>query len=468
MADLNKEVQALKTYPHSYEAEQSLLCCILIGGELATNIVPMVPEDAFYDLRHKKIIRACKELVAENLRIDLIIVNERLERKNDSDLNMFEYLGELTSIVPSAANYAEYVSILERNMILRRLIEACNNITAKAYQGEDSKAVLAFAEKSIYGVGETYQRGSLEQIGKASGEFMAQMSTKCKDKNTASGLMTHYKRFDDITNGLQPTDLIILAARPSVGKTSFALNIVSNIVANKDYESLVAIFSLEMSSVQLVKRMYSTLSNVSMNTMNKGRPSFEEQKEMWEVNSALAKSNIYVDETGMQGPSEVIAKCRRLASTHKKDIGLIVIDYLGLMKSDSNRRNDSKSNEVGEISRMLKLAAKELNAPIILICQMSRGIEGRDDKIPKLSDLRDSGSIEQDADIVLFLSRENESDKGKPEYNVILDISKHRNGELGEIRYNWEGKHIRFTESKDQIINRVFEPKPTGKRQSND
>ncbi len=457
------EVQVLKTYPHSFEAEQSILCCILIGGELATNIVPTLSVDAFYDLRHKKIINACKELVRENRRIDLIVVNERLERRNESDLNMFEYLGELTSIVPSAANYEEYIKILERNMILRRLIEACNEITTSAYKGGDEKQILAKAESLIYKVGETYQRGNLESIGVASGEFMAQLNEQSKGEVSGKGLMTHFKRFDSITNGLQPTDLIILAARPSVGKTSFALNIISNIIANKDYESLVAIFSLEMSSVQLVKRVYSALSNISMNSLNRGALSFEEQKQLWPINMALAQSKVYVDETCLQGPAEIIAKCRRLSSTHGKDIGLIVIDYLGLMKSDSNKRNDSKANEVGEISRMLKLAAKELNVPIILICQMSRGIEGRDDKVPKLSDLRDSGSIEQDADIVLFLSRENEGDKGKPNYNVILDISKHRNGELGEIRYNWQGANVRFTESKDQIINRVFEPKTTQK-----
>ncbi|MFI3228694.1 MAG: replicative DNA helicase [Bacillota bacterium] len=467
MADITNEVAALKTYPNNFEAEQSLLCCILIGGDLATSIVPTIPDDAFYNLRHMKILKACKALVAKSQRIDIIMVNDMLENSKDSDLNMFEYLGELISVVPSAANYKGYWEIVERHMMLRRVIEVCNKTTAMAYQGEDSKKVIDFAQQELYRVNQTFQRGSLEHMSQASGDFLSALNQNCKDKSASRGLLTRYKRFDSITNGLQPTDLVILAARPSVGKTSFALNIVSNIIEHGDKDKLVAIFSLEMSSTQLVKRMFSTLSSISMDMLSKSEPNFEQQKELWTVHQNISASQVYVDETGLQGPSEILSKCRRLSNEHNKPLDLIVIDYLGLMKSDSLKRNDSKSNEVGEISRMLKLAAKELNTPIILICQMSRGIEGRDDKTPKLSDLRDSGSIEQDADLVLFLSRENEADKGKPEYNVILDISKHRNGELGEIRYHWEGKHIKFTESTDQYINREIAPKPVGYNKQN-
>lgn len=462
---MSENSAAIRNYPNSFETEQYLLGAILIDGDVAADVVPSVSDEFFYNPRHAKIFRAAKQLQATGRNIDVVTVNDVLEKNKDTDINMLEYLTELAQTVISTANYREYVAILNRDNILRRIIKASNETIKEAYESGDAEQVLEKAEKRIYEISQNSHRGALEPLSHVSGALLKKYNAVCKDRSLMRGLMTHYPIFDGYTNGLQRSDLIILAARPSVGKTSFALNIVANIVNAGETDKVIAIFSLEMSGEQLAQRMFSNLTSVSLNILGKGVPNLNQQEELWNANAAIANSEVYVDDAGMQSAGEILSKCRSLSNTLKKPIDLVIIDYLGLMKSESGRRNDSKANEIGEISRMLKLSAKELNCPIVLICQMSRGIEGRDDKTPKLSDLRDSGSIEQDADIVLFLSRENENDKGKQNYNVILDISKHRNGELGAIRYKWDGPHIRFEEADDQYINREFQPKSSGRQE---
>lgn len=462
MTENTQEIKKAKIYPNNFEAEKSLLCCMLIDGDAAVDILPQIEEDSFYNERHKRIYRAAHSLYLKNVPIDIITVNDQLEKDKNTDLSMMSYLGELSSYLPSAANFLEYVKILNRDLVLRKLITACNGVIEQAYYSEDETATLAAAEKAIFDIGAGRQQGSLEHVSKASNDLIARIDMMCRDKGSFRGLMTHFPIFDKLTNGLQNGDLIILAARPSVGKTSFALNIVANLVANKDNSKVVAIFSLEMPAVQLAQRLISTAGGITMDSLSRGSLTGQELDNLWPMHAGLSQSKIYIDETAMQTPNNILNRCRRLAIKEKR-IDLVIVDYLQLMASDDSRkRSDSKNSEVSDISRLMKLLAREMNCPVIVLSQMSRGIENRDSKIPKLSDLRESGAIEQDADIVMFLSREDENEKSKPEYNVILDVMKHRNGSLGEIRYVWQGENVRFTESKDQYINREIEVKKKG------
>jgi replicative DNA helicase len=457
MADTPK----IKTYPNNIEAEKSLLAAILIDGETASDILPFQSEELFYNERHKKIFGAAKDLFAANSPVDMVTVYDRLEKDKKSDLNMLEYLNELNSYLPSAANYREYLRILKRDSVLRRIISAGNRIIEEAYNSDDETRALAFAEKSIYDISTGFQHGALEHIKVASEAALNRLRKLAENKASLKGVLSGFPILDRITNGFQKGDLVIIAARPSVGKTSFALNMVSNMVENKDTKTTVAMFSLEMPAIQLAQRIMSTVSGIELSTISHGKLSVmgAEINDLWDIHVAISDTRVFVDETALQTPGNIISRCRRLA-IKEGGLDLVIIDYLQLMTLDARPRDLSKNTEIGEISRLLKLLAREMNCPVIVLSQMSRGIEQRDDKQPKLSDLRESGSIEQDADVVIFLSRENESDKDKPTHSILLDVAKHRNGALGVIRYNWTGANVKFGESQDQKINREF---PTAK-----
>lgn len=458
----NEQPKSIKVYPNNYEAEQSLLCCILLDGVAAGDLLPSLQPELFYNDRHRRIFDACRKLFASNTAVDVITVNDRIEQDKNTDLNMLDYLVELTEMLPSAANYREYVAILKRDFMHREIIRICNETIEMAYANKDYKDTLTAIEEKIYKLNSSTHRSELVHISEASGQVVARIDALCRDKNSFRGLMTKFPRFDRITNGLQKGSLIILAARPSVGKTSFALNIVSNIASQAGSAAVMAVFSLEMPSVQLAQRLLSDVGSIPMNSLSKGTTQDREQEALIAAHSKISASKVYVDDTALASPGDIFSKCRRLYAAEKR-IDLVVIDYLQLMKGDTVRSSDSKQNEISDISRMMKILAKEMNCPVLVLSQMSRGIENRDDKTPKLSDLRESGAIEQDADIVLFLSRENENDKVMGNYRVFLDIAKHRNGELGVIRYNWEGQYVRFSESEDQYINREIPIKKSGK-----
>lgn len=454
----NKITKPIKVYPNSYEAEQYLLCCILLDGNAAGDLVPTLDPNVFYNDRHRKIFEACQKLFSSNKAIDVITVNDQIEADKKTDLNMLEYLVELSDKLPSAANYREYVDILKRDYTHREIIRICNETIEMAYVNKDYRQTLTSIEEKIFRLNSSTHRSELVHISEASGQVVARIDALCRDKNSFRGLMTKFSRFDMVTNGLQKGALIILAARPSVGKTSFALNIVSNIASQANSKAVIAVFSLEMPAVQLAQRLLSDVGSIPMDNLSKGTTQDREQESLIAAHSKISESKVYVDDSGLLSPGDIFAKCRRLYKIESR-IDLVVIDYLQLMKGDKVRNNDSKQNEISDISRMMKLLAKEMNCPVLALSQMSRGIENRDDKTPKLSDLRESGAIEQDADIVMFLSRENENEKSTGNYTVFLDIAKHRNGSLAAIRYNWEGQYVRFSESTDQHINRELPPK---------
>jgi len=456
MPEEKAPLKPVKVYPNNYEAEQSVLGCILIDGTVAGDLIPVLEPDIFFSDRHRKIFDACRKLFDANKPIDAITVNDQIEEDRNTDLSMLDYLVELTDRFPSAANYKEYVEILRRDKMHRSIIRVCNETIELAYANKDYKQTLEFIEKGIYELSSTTRRSELIHISEASGQVVARVDALCRDKNSFRGVMTGFKKFDFITNGLQKGNLIILAARPSVGKTSFALNLVANVATTTNPGAVIALFSLEMPAVQLAQRVLCDIGSIPMNSLSRGTAQDREQESLISAHSKISESKVYIDDTSTVKPGEILSKCRRLYAAEKR-IDLIVIDYLQLMASDKERRNDSKQNEISEISRMMKILAKEMNCPVLALSQMSRGIESRDDKTPKLSDLRESGAIEQDADIVMFLSRENENEKSNGNYTVFLDLAKHRNGELAAIRFNWEGQYVRFTQSEDQGINRELQ-----------
>ncbi len=446
----NESLKKVKTFPSNLEAEQSLLCCILIDGNVAGSVIPILAQEAFYNAKNRKIFAAMKELSSNDSAIDIITVNDQLSRMRQADENTLEYLTDLVNMLPSGANYRQYYNIIRRDYILRSIIERCNSIIEKAYSGEDDKVVLDFAEKLIFDISKNERYQDLTHISEPATAVIDRLNEIAKDKNAFRGLMTGLPLFDKLTNGLQKGDLIILAARPSVGKTAFALNIASNISKSADALKTILIFSLEMPAIQLTQRMLCNISNVTMDEVNKGELIGDGKTQLWKAVRSVSNTKIYINDSSIITPENIMSQCRRMASSKEKNIDkidLIIVDYLQLMSSGKNN-HDNRQVEVSDISRNMKIIAKELQCPLILLSQMSRGIESREEKTPLLSDLRESGAIEQDADIVMFLSREDEKDKKNSP--VILNVAKHRNGDLGFIRLVWDGAHQRFTEHSDQ------------------
>lgn len=440
-------VRSIKELPNSYETEKSILGCILIDKDVADRVVGVLEPDVFYNDLNRTIFTAMAKIKSRGENIDYLTVMDALDAEQKVSANTFEYIKTLGDSIISTALYFEYINILRRDYTLRRLINVCNEIITKAYTSHEADIVLQTAEKLIYDIGRSYTRKDLEHIEKASSALMNKISEMVKDKFAFKGVQTGFKIFDRMTNGLQKGDLIILAARPSVGKTTLALNFVANIIKSQKEKS-IAIFSLEMPAMQLAQRLVSNVGSIKMDALSKGEILQEGMQDLWKAHQSITNSKVYIDDSSMTKPSEILGKSRRLAS-QIGGLDLIIVDYIQLMSGDRQRQNDSQEQEISEISKMMKTVARELDAPVIAISQMSRLIEHRKDKTPKLSDLRASGSIEQDADIVAFLTREDEDDKSGP---VILNIAKHRNGALFSTRLNWQGEFVRFEESLDQEI----------------
>lgn len=443
-----KNMQKVKVFPNSYDAERCVLCCLLIDGNVSGEYLTKISPEAFYNKLNRKIFEAMLDVDKANMSVDIVTVNDFLEQKGERDV--LSYLTEIVSLLPSGANCQQYVKIINRDMILRELITRCNEIIEEAYESTDEEETLRFAEKRIFDISNKLTSSALVHISNPAAMLIDRMDAMAKDKNAFRGVMTGFPRFDKLTNGLQKGDLIILAARPSVGKTAFALNIIANIAKRTGEKKVIAFYSLEMPSTQIAQRLLSNMGSVNMNELNTGMLSSSSHKDLWEMTKTLSDSRIFVNDSSVVTPKDILNQCRKLCCSGKgfTSIDLIVVDYLGLMDNGDNKRKDqNRQQDVSDMSRNMKIAAKELNCPILLLSQMSRGIESRTDKTPVLSDLRESGAIEQDADIVMFLSREIEGNHDSP---IILNVAKHRNGELDQIRFDWAGAYMRFTESENQ------------------
>ncbi len=435
-----------RSLPNNFDAEQTVLGCALIDSEAALTVVSKLEDIDFYNETHKNIFRVIKDLFSRSVSIDFVTVSDELEKKELITLvGGMSYITSLSNIVPSAASVNHYIEIVKRESILRQVIITCGKTIQKAYEKDSDESILAEAEKAIYEIAEKGQTGALEKIEFPLEKVIAKIEEIHKNNGATRGVRTGFYGIDKATNGLQKTDLIILAARPGVGKTSLAMNIVTNAAING--RTKCAVFSLEMGREQLAQRMLFSVANVSMAKALRGDLDESDWTKIWKAQKTLKDVDIFVDDNAMNTPSQVLSKCRKFK--REKGLDLIVIDYLGLMKSDS--KSGSRNEEVGDISRNLKLLAKEVEVPVIALCQLNRSVEQRDDGKPGrpvLSDLRDSGSIEQDADMVWFIHRdmtkkEVEENKGG-DYRAELIIAKFRNGEPQSIFLGWDGSRTSF------------------------
>lgn len=429
--------------PHSIEAEQSVLGCVLIDQDASMNIVGELKGDDFYVEAHRIIFDAMYTVYANNAPIDFVTLTDELEKTNMLEsVGGAEYIATLTNIVPSSSNYKHYLDIVKRNSVLRKLISASNTIINNCFEAQNMQDAITFAEKSIFDISQKEDRSSLVQLKTATLEVLDKFERIQKDRNSLRGLPTGIYGLDKITNGLQNSDLILIAARPGVGKTSLAMNIVNNAAIKRG--ASVAVFNLEMPRVQLAQRSLCSVAYVSMERALKGELTVPEWKALWAANEKLSKAKIFVDDSSLNTPVDILSKCRRLKSEHGLD--LVMIDYLQLMSS--GKKTDNRQQEVADMSRGLKIMARELNVPVIVLSQLSRAVESRQGKVPVLSDLRESGAIEQDADIVMFIHKPDipadATEEQRRNYMCEIIIAKHRNGALGEVKVKWMGDITTF------------------------
>ena len=443
------------TMPYNRDAEMALLGCLLIDNDIVAELVEKLSEDDFYQESHKYILRAMQRVFNSRNPVDLVTVTDELEKEASLEkAGGIVYLTELTEITPSAANYKSYYEIVARDSVNRRLIRASRKIIETSMKGADEKTALAFAEKSIYDISKQTERSAL--LGMKDDDIIGDVLHKFEqlqaDPDTFKGVPTGFKRLDKMTNGLQAGALIVLAARPGMGKTSLAMNIVENAALHAG--KTCAVFSLEMPRTEIVQRLICSYANVSMKNALSGELSAKEWKKLMLAGDQLKKSNIYIDDSSRVTPAEILSKCRRLKTT-AGGVDLIMIDYIQLMSSgDSNMAGaENRQQEVASITRDLKIMAKELGVPVIALSQLRR-IQSKE---PQLSDLRESGAIEQDADIVMFISRpeaiatKEEIESGSVVKGAAeLILAKHRAGEQGRVSLKFIGEYTKFVDVDEQ------------------
>ena len=433
--------------PQNVEAEMSVLGSLMLDKDAIFKIVDVLSEVDFYKPLHAAIYQAMQDLFTKREPIDIVSVTSRLKEKNKLDeIGGSTYLTTLINTVPTASHVAHYASIVRRKRILRDLIDASHHIAQLGYKEEDNvEELLDEAEQKIFGISKDTIHQDFFPVREALGEAWDRIDRLHKGDGALRGVATGFPDIDNILGGLQRSDLIVLAARPSIGKTSLALNMVRNVGLLE--KKAVGIFSLEMSREQLVDRLIATEAGVDLWRLRTGHMSAEgPNNDFVRVRDAmevLSKAPIFMDDSPSPSVMEIRAKARRLQS--QQELGLIMIDYLQLIRGGRDY-SDSRVQEVSEISRGLKGLAKELNVPVLAVSQLSRGVEMRSPAIPKLSDLRESGSIEQDADVVMFIYREDKDKKNSDQQNIAqIRIDKHRNGPTGiaELYFHQETASFR-------------------------
>ena len=441
--------------PQNIEAEQAVLGAIFLNTDALADAMEYIEADDFYRRSHQILFQAMVDLNNDGEAIDVLTVQNYLTTNNQlDDVGGVAYIAELATSVPTAANAGYYAKIVEEKSMLRRLISTATNIITQANNNdEDVPSLLDSAERQIMDVSERKNRSGFREIKDVLNEALNDVDRLSQQSEDITGLPTGYREFDKMTAGLQPDNLIILAARPAVGKTAFALNIAQNVATSTD--TSVAIFSLEMSAESLVNRMLCAEGSINANHLRTGQLDEGEWQNLIVAMGALSNTSIFIDDTPGIKMAEIRAKCRRLAK-EKGNLGLVVIDYLQLIEG-SNK--ESRQQEVSEISRQLKKLAKELGVPILALSQLSRGVEQRQDKRPVLSDIRESGSIEQDADIVAFLYRDDYYERGESKSDddeddeplnqdvgeVELIIEKNRAGARGTVKLLFIKSYNKFS-----------------------
>ncbi len=443
------QLDALKLPPHSVEAEQSVLGGVLLDTSAWDKIADLIAESDFYRLEHRLIYRSIARLTEQAKPVDVITVAEALESTNELDkAGGLAYLGSLAQNVPSAANIRRYAEIVRERAVMRKLVEVGNDIAASAYNpaGRDAGQLLDEAESKVFEIAEAGERGrnGFVAIPPLLTQVVERIETLYgrENQSAVTGIATGFTDLDDKTSGLQPGDLIIVAGRPSMGKTAFSINIAENVAL--DSNKPVAIFSMEMGGAQLAMRMIGSVGRLNQHNLRTGRLQDDDWSRMTHALGRLNDAPIFIDETAGLNSLELRSRARRL---HRQNngLGLIVIDYLQLMTAPSNKASENRATEISDISRSLKALAKELQVPVIALSQLNRGLEQRPNKRPVMSDLRESGAIEQDADLILFIYRDevyNPDTQHKGMAEII--IGKQRNGPIGMVPMVFRGEYTRF------------------------
>lgn len=435
---------AMKVPPHSIEAEQSVLGGLMLDNRAWDQVVDRLRDTDFYRNEHRLIFRAMSRLLEQSKPLDVLTVSEALRELHELEQVGGEvYLFELSNNTPSAANIIAYADIVRERSVLRQLIAAASDIAESAFnvQGRSIVELLDAAERGVFSISEQGSRGSGPiNIKEYLAKTMDRIDTLFHSKDAITGVPTGYHDFDDMTSGLQSSDLVIIAGRPSMGKTTFAMNIAEHVAIKSRLP--VLIFSMEMPGEAIVMRLLSSLCRIDQLRIRTGKLADEDWPRISSTVSMLSDAPLYIDDTPGLSPAEMRARARRLAKEYGQ-IGLIVVDYLQLMQVPGYSEN--RTAEISEISRSLKGLAKELKVPVIALSQLNRGLEQRADKRPVMSDLRESGAIEQDADLIAFIYRdevynENTPDKGTAE----IIIAKQRNGPIGKLRLTFMGQYTCF------------------------
>jgi replicative DNA helicase len=437
-------VDTLRVPPHSIDAEQAVLGGLMLDEHAWERIADKLGEEDFYRKDHRLIFRAIGDLASRNQPCDAVTLGEWFESSGLADeVGGVAYVIQLANATPSAANILAYAGIVREKSVLRQLIEAGTQIVGDGFQpeGRKSEEILAEAEQRVFHIAETGARGkkSYVEMRAAVHEAFQILSRRYESKDAVTGLATGFADLDEMTSGLQPADLIIVAARPSMGKTALAVNMAEHAALKS--RKAVAIFSMEMSASQLAFRLISSLGRIDQQHLRNGDLAEEDWPRVTSAITLLSETKILIDDTPALSPAELRARARRMKRQY--DLGLIVVDYLQLMAVPGNKEN--RATEISEITRGLKALAKELNIPVIALSQLNRSLEQRTDKRPVMADLRESGAIEQDADVILFIYRDEYYDKESADKGLAeIIIGKQRNGPVGTVKLTFLGRYTRF------------------------
>ena len=433
----DSQVAKLRVPPHSIEAESSVLGGLLLDNGAWDRVGDLLVDNDFYRHEHKLIYAAIGALINASKPADVITVNEQLQNQGKAEeMGGLGYLNSLAQYVPSASNIRRYAEIVRERSILRKLVSASDEIATNAFnpQGKAIDRILDEAEQKIFNIGEEGSRmkQGFQSMDTLVVELLDRVQEMADNPNDITGVPTGFYDLDRMTSGLQPGDMVVLAARPSMGKTAFAINIAEHVALNEGLP--VAVFSMEMGASQLAIRIVGSIGRIDQGRLRTGKLQDEEWPRLAEAVERLRTVSLSIDETPGLTPSELRASARRLARNCGK-LGLVVVDYLQLMSGSSGGDGDNRATELGEISRGLKMLAKELQCPVIALSQLNRGVEQRTDKRPMMSDLRESGAIEQDADVIMFIYRDDYYNKDSKEPGVAeIIIGKQRNGPTGTVK----------------------------------
>lgn len=442
-----EEALIKRILPHSIEAEQSVIGSMLMGREAVMSASEILIGEDFYQQQYGIIFDSMVELFNEGKPVDVITLQNRLKEKDvPPEISSMEFVRDLVTAVPTSANIKYYANIVKDKATLRRLIRINEEIANDCYLGRDkTETILAGTEKKIFDLLLKQNTGDYVPIRQVVLNALDNIERASKTSGSVTGVPTGFTDLDYQTAGLQPSDLILIAARPSMGKTAFVLNIAQHIAFKA--KKAVAVFSLEMSKEQLVNRLFALESRVDAQKLRTGNLNDEEWSRLIEGAGVVGESKLIIDDTPGISISELRSKCRKYKIDH--DIGIVIIDYLQLMTGSG--KSESRQNEISEISRSLKALARELNVPVVALSQLSRAVEQRPDHRPMLSDLRESGAIEQDADVVMFIYRDDYYHKDTEEKNIAeIIVAKQRNGPIGTVKLVWLPNYTKFANMKKE------------------